>query len=490
MGADVQGAIGEHRTRAGWRGRLGIAWLVVLFLVSIPAVTPRLYASDEIQYFAYLRSLWFDRDLSFENEYRYFYDRGIARAYDFHRTFLELETETGRRINFGTIGCALLWAPFYGLADLVARTLRAAGAPVVVDGFSSPYLMAVAYGSAVYGWLAVVLSTLVARRLVGRRSAAVAAALAIWLGTPLLFYMYVAPGMAHACSAFAVAVFVWTWLRVRARWSPGGVAGLGALAALMGMVREQDLLLAAGPLVDRTWSWVHSRRGAEPRAHGRVAWAALAGAVAFAAAYLPQLLAYRTLYGRVGPSPLVEAKMKWWAPHAVAVLVSPQHGLFVWTPVVILSLVGLVLLIARDGRAEEPAAYERQVVWCLLLMFGTQVYISGSVDTWTLAGAFGQRRFVGTTVLLVVGLTGLWAAARSAWARRATVGAAALGVWWNLGLTAQFGAGLMDRQRLEPLQNAYTTFVVIPRMAPELAYRYLFDRASFYQQPERYRQPR
>ena len=127
-------------------------WLVLalLFILSLPAVTPRLCASDEIEYFAYLRSLWFDRDLSFENEYRYFYDRGIARAFGFRETFLELTTETGRRPNFATIGCALLWAPFYALGDLVARTLAAAGWPVAVDGFSRPYLAAVTYGSALY----------------------------------------------------------------------------------------------------------------------------------------------------------------------------------------------------------------------------------------------------------------------------------------------------------------------------------------------------
>ena len=50
-----------------------------VFVVSLPAVTPRIYASDEIQYFSYLRSLWFDHDVSFENEYRYFYDHNIAR---------------------------------------------------------------------------------------------------------------------------------------------------------------------------------------------------------------------------------------------------------------------------------------------------------------------------------------------------------------------------------------------------------------------------
>jgi hypothetical protein len=30
-------------------------------------------------------------------------------------------------------------------------------------------------------------------------------------------------------------------------------------------------------------------------------------------------------------------------------------------------------------------------------------------------------------------------------------------------------------------RNAYDAFVTIPRMAPELAHRYLFDRRSFYQ---------
>ena len=70
---------------------------------SLPAVTPRLYSSDEVQYFSYLRSLWFDHDVSFENEYRHFYDRGIAKSAGFHETFLERQTNTGRRINFNIL---------------------------------------------------------------------------------------------------------------------------------------------------------------------------------------------------------------------------------------------------------------------------------------------------------------------------------------------------------------------------------------------------
>jgi hypothetical protein len=89
-----------------------LLWMLALFLVTLPAVNMRLYASDEVQYFAFLRSLWFDRDLSFDNEYRALYDRGVAQFAGFRETHLETVTETGRRLNFGTLGPAILWAPF------------------------------------------------------------------------------------------------------------------------------------------------------------------------------------------------------------------------------------------------------------------------------------------------------------------------------------------------------------------------------------------
>jgi hypothetical protein len=146
--------------------RRDILLLGLLFVVSLPAVTARLYSSDEVEYFAYLRSLWFDHDVSFENEYRYFYDHGIAQTPDFHQTFLELETPTGRRINYGTIGCAMLWAPFYGVADAIVRGTRATGGHLDADGYSKPYIAHASIG--VHGFMAIVLAMAAARRMVAR----------------------------------------------------------------------------------------------------------------------------------------------------------------------------------------------------------------------------------------------------------------------------------------------------------------------------------
>jgi hypothetical protein len=463
--------VSSRPTAAGPTRRQWI-FLVCLFVLSLPAVTPRIYSSDEIQYFAYLRSLWFDRDLSFENEYRYFYDRGIGRSDGFHETFLERQTDTGRRLNFGTIGCSILWSPFY-LAGHVVATIS--GAPR--DGYSKPYIAAVAYGSAVYGFLALVLAIGCAGRL-GLNG--FVAGLAVWIGTPLLFYMYLAPPFSHACSAFAVALFTYVWLRVRDDWRPGGLAALGAAGALMVMTREQDMFFVAAPALD----WLVAR-GARRSAQDAVT-GVLAAAVAFLVAYSPQLVAYKILNGHFGPHASVANKMKWYAPHALSVLVSPQHGFFVWTPLAALGVLGLVLF--RGDRAEAPPADgldqsrapafpRNDVTLPLLLMFLLQVYISGSVDSWTVAGGFGQRRFVALTTVLVMGVSALTAQTRL---RKAWLAAIVLCVYWNIALTAEFATELMDRQKLEPAKNAYAALVTVPRMSPGLAYRYLFDRQSFY----------
>src|SRR6185503_7711262 len=149
---------GKPRMNTEKHGKRELLLLFALFIASLPAVTARLYSSDEVEYFSYLRSLWFDHDVSFENEYRYFYDHRVAQTADFHQTFLELQTATGRRINYGTMGCAVLWAPFYGVADLATRVMRTMGHAVEADGYSQPYVSAVAYGSAFYGFAAIVMA--------------------------------------------------------------------------------------------------------------------------------------------------------------------------------------------------------------------------------------------------------------------------------------------------------------------------------------------
>jgi len=442
------------------RRLLAVALLAVL---TLPLVTARIYASDEVEYFAFLRSMAFDRDLSFENEYQHFADAGAGGA-GFRETFLaERYTRAGRRLNFGTIGPALLWAPFYGAGHIAAGLI---GAPQ--DGYSQPYITAVAFGSATYGWLALFLAASIAQQWLGR---GLGAALIVLVGSPLLFYMYVAPPFSHACATFAVTLSLWTWLKVRQTWSWGGVAILGLTVGLMATMRDQAGLFAIGPALD-FGRWVWRRR--EWRHSVTLA---IVGIITTVLAYAPQLLAARAINGYFGPDESVANKMSWSSPHALGVLVDLEHGWLWWTPLALLSITGLLALAL--GRIQASIKDIRWVSLCLLVMVVVQIYINGSVESWHVAGSFGHRRFVELTPMLVIGL----AAVMSLPSRRVIMAASLLAVWWNLGLLLQFGTHRMDRQRLTLGDNAWQTFVELPREAPSLAWRYLTNRDSFYRQP-------
>jgi hypothetical protein len=357
------------------------------------------------------------------------------------------------------------------------------GAPA--DGLSRPYVAAVAIGSAVYGFLAIWLSLALTQRLIGD---GLPAAAAVWLGTPLLFYMYVTPVFAHACSAFAVALLLWTWVSIRDRWTPAGAVALGLAGGLVAIVRAQDALFIAGPALDfLRFAWrqrMPQSRPSSDRSLVSLLVTAAAGAAGFAIVLLPQLLAFKALNGHYRQSEYEMRKMTWTSPHGLQVLFDHEHGLFFWTPLALVAAVTLLAAVLRPPRTARLSQPElRWVAVLSLVMIALQAYIAGAVESWTVAGAFGQRRFVSITPVVVLGLAPLFLNGRRPAARRAAVLLVAVCVWWNLGLMAQFGLHTMDRERLTLRANARQSFVELPLRAPRLAWRYLTDRSSFYNQP-------
>ena len=217
--------------------------------------------------------------------------------------------------------------------------------------------------------------------------------------------------------------------------------------------------------------------------------------MSFALAFAPQLLAYHALNGHPGPTELVARKMSWTSPHALGVLFSPEHGLFAWTPLACSR--SLVWCSSRSAASRAVRARSAGGSGSIaLVMVAAQVYVTGAVDSWTLQGSFGQRRFSGLTPILTLGLAALFAAPRLGCRfpgrsrendtrcprRVASSGGRVVSVV-ELGLIAQFALHRMDRQRLTLRENAWNTFVVLPREAPGILWRYFTDRSSFYGLP-------
>ncbi|MGH9321041.1 MAG: glycosyltransferase family 39 protein [Vicinamibacteria bacterium] len=418
--------------------------LAVLLFGSLVLVTPRIAESDAVEYFSYLPSVLLDFDLDFEDEYTVFYKEDPEGRAGFKETFLDRSTATGLKLNFGPIGSALLWSPFYIATHLVV------GSP---DGMSQPYRTAVSLASAFYGALGLLLCYRLARRY-AEPLASFAAVAALWWATPVAYYMYIAPGMSHACSLFSVALFftLWPWA---SRGGVGRWALWGASAGLMALVREQDVFFAVAALF--------ALRSASEPIKRLLAFGA--GAVLV---FLPQLVVYQILNGNPTPSPHVQDKMAWHSPHSLEVLFSTEHGLFFWSPILLLFLAGGLLLIRR----------EQEAGLALLAGFLAQVFISGAVDSWTQAGAFGARRFVGASPIFAVWGAMLFAALKP---RLHTAGIGALVsvfVLWNVSLMVQFGLGLMCRDRLVWSEIVHNHVHEVPPRLLSVVESYVFARGE------------
>lgn len=472
--------------------------LLAIFLALVPLSNPRVYAVDEVGYFVYLRSLRFDGDLDFENEYRELDRRnpqsGIAAALLKEGPIKDggrRSDVTGLYGNVAPVGSALLWSPFYLLADGLVRAANALGAAIPADGYSWPYVWAVCYASALYGLLGLLLCHWLALRFV-RPFAATLATAAVWLASPLVFYMVVQMPWSHTGGLFAVSSFLALWQATRGRRSAAQWLALGALGGLMFMAREQLVLFMLVPALEalgQYWRLLRAK-GEERKAMGGLFLRHCLFLLAFAVALLPQLASYQILNGRPLPHSEVSGKFRdtWYAPCFFHTLVDPapclnspgpafSHGALLWSPVLALALLGLPLLWRRD----------RLLLVALAAALAAQLYVNGSIYTWHLSRSFGFRRLIECSPIFILGLALLAERLQQVrWARPPAARAAALAlalalVAWNAGLAFNWTVAHPELRKGLIWPDLVGWQLDVPRAAAAKLGPLLFDRCKLYE---------
>lgn len=345
---------------------------------------------DGVYYYAYLRSLVFDRDLDFTNDYEL-----LGNPFD-----APVHPTTRKPGNVFTIGPAMLWSPF----ALVGRALAAVsprwGPP---DGSGERFQTFVFFGSCLYGFACCVLSYLIARDAY-RRVDALVAALAALFGTPLYWHMMRQASYSHAVSAFLAALLVLCWIRsygsIRApRWF-----SLGLLSGLCMAVRTAagaHSLVPAAELVPQLLGSIRRRDGTAAVRSARAGASFIAGCFV---GFLPQMLAWKHLYGAYLTVPQGEQFMLWGDSRFGAVLFSTWNGWAAWHPLVSLALVGLLITSLRK---DLPSSM-RRLAGSALVVIAVEAYLNGATEDWFAGFAFGGRRFTDCTVYVALGAAQLF----------------------------------------------------------------------------------
>jgi hypothetical protein len=239
------------------------------------------------------------------------------------------------------------------------------------------------------------------------------------LTTPFVYYLVFEPSYSHTFSAFAVAAFLFVWWRTREQRTAMGWLVLGVLGGVMGLVRWQDGPLMAMALLD--WR--------------RAGWRPLLLLPGALLAFSPQLWVDQVVFGTWFPMRPSGQTLQWWPGHYLEVLFSTNHGLFVWSPVMLAAVAGMLLV--KDWRLRAASLYALVV----------ETAINGAAPDWWAGYSFGMRRFLDLTPFVAVGL-----AALALWSRPAMVRVAlGLAAVWNFILIANLAYVLRDQPTMAEL---------------------------------------
>jgi hypothetical protein len=383
--------------------------------------------SDGFYYYAYLRSLAFDHDVNFQNDYRML---GLG-----DKTYLFEPTVTGHAHSAWTIGPSIVWSPFFYAGHLAASHLNSGGAPVSVDGTSFPYRQAICIAGLFYGLLGAWFSYRLTRRFFAPGTSGLSVALVIG-GSFLLWYFLAEPTMTHAPSFAAVAGFLWLWAATVGRRRAFEWALLGGLAGLMALIRWQNAIFMIAPGLEAAGMLWRARGGGHPARWGTL----LAGPAVFLAAavfaFLPQMLAWRAIYGHFLAISPVGPQIHWFHPHLVDVLFSSRNGLMAMSPILYVAMVGAVGFAVRQRAIGVP----------LLVALALMVYFNSTINDWWGSDGYGARRFDGVIPILILGLATSFEWLRSLMSRRPALAAGGLVgglIVWNLTFMAAAQHGVV-----------------------------------------------
>jgi len=340
---------------------------------------------DVMGYYLYLPSAFIYKDLkqlSFKDK--------ILETYrptsDFYQAFLH---EGGNYVMKYPIGMAILYSPFFGLAHLAATIFD-----YPTDGFSLPYQIGISWGSMFVAFLGLWMM----RRLLRPYFSEMAVGLSLLLlvfATNYLNYTAIDGSMSHNWVFTIVALLIWQtikWYQQPTFWNS---LAIGLCIGLAALSRPTDILIALIPVF-----WALERiNGLKDRFQlWKKNWMYLLFiicVVGFIGSL--QLFYWKYASGDWLVYSYQDQGFSWLTPHVKDVLISYRKGWLVYTPIMLLALMGFVTLYKRH----------RYLFWGTVAYFSFHFYITAAWDIWWYGGAFGQRALIQAYPVLLFPLAAL-----------------------------------------------------------------------------------
>ncbi len=342
------------------------------------------FSIDDKKYYAYVKSLVIDGDLDFQNEYK-----ELQVQDNYHLNF---RTKAGRPPNIYPPGSMALWLPFFILIHFVLKIISHFDLGLLINGMIQPYKNALGLATIFYACIAFIIIYKILKEYV-KKSFAILSVLLIILSTFLLYYIVFSPLMSTICEVFMVSIFIYLWLRQRKEPSIILNLFLGITGGLLIFIRATFIVFLILPLADiiRNIFKYKNRSSKALTDKNILQLVSLFSSVILGA--IPLFLVWKAVYGEWIVS--FYRYFSWLSsPRIFKVLFSWRHGLISWSPIILFSLIGLVILTIK----------KREIGISFFVIFLLLLYINASQKDWWAGGSFGARRFASLAIIFAFGL--------------------------------------------------------------------------------------
>lgn len=361
--------------------------VIIFLIVSIIAINlghrrytkpDRVIEWDIKSYYAYLPAAIIHGDLTLE-----------FRQQDFEKysnLIWPLTLPSGNKVLIYTMGVSFLYSPFFLLAHGFAFLTH-----YETDGYSLPYRFALTFSALFYVWLGLLFLAKILRRYFSENVVAITLFVTV-AGTNLLYYSTYEAPMTHAFSFALICVFIWQTLRFYESPSIKKIAGAGALAGLIALIRPTNILVL---LIFFLWN-VYSREGIKDRIVfflKRYHWV-LVMAAFFVLIWIPQFIYWYVQTGKLFffSYGVKHESFYFLDPQIINILFSYRKGWLLYTPLMILAFIGLFFL-----RKENKG-----LVLTIVLFQIINIYILSCWWSWWYGGSFGSRAFIDSYGLMAI----------------------------------------------------------------------------------------
>jgi hypothetical protein len=301
------------------KSKLLIIIFYVLILVFIILYFPTLiwHFPDGIGYYSYLPVLFGQKNYDFKPLFN-LYTTNIAI------------TNKGFVVNDFSCGSAIMWMPAY----IISRIFKSGSVSIIFVNFFSS-LLGIFSLFFVYNTLLLFKTEKFIAKLIS---------LFIFLGSPLVFYSYVIPQNPHTVTAFLCSVFLYFWLSTYGQKKLTRWILLGLILGLATLVREQEVLFGICLIIELIGEVIKNKR--VEKIYFKFITVFL---ITFLFVLTPYFLNSMIVFGNVFiPKSYTLSFTKFSLSSVLDVIFSSYHGLFWWTPVLVVGIAGLFFGLKKN----------------------------------------------------------------------------------------------------------------------------------------------